>query len=80
MQTFEKYDKIKIESSDQKILDGLLNNRDIVFLRQDKGRGVVILDRAKYIEKSEAFLNGRQFKQLNEVPLNLFNQRCSARF
>ena len=41
-------------------------------MRQDKGRGVVIIDRTKYIEKAEEFLGGREFVELTEDPTKTF--------
>ena len=33
------------------ITDGLSNNQSICIMKQDKGRGVVVMDRSKYTEK-----------------------------
>ena len=37
-------------------------------MKQDKGRGVVIIDRTKYTEKCLAFLETNQFKRLTTDP------------
>ena len=39
-----------------------------MILKQDKGRGVVILDRTKYTEKCMALLNTERFKRLTTDP------------
>ena len=39
------------------MIKGLRNNDDIVILRPDKGRGVVLMDRKEYIEKMLDILN-----------------------
>ena len=65
LDTFNKYSKIKIPSEERKILESLYKNKDITVLRQDKGRGVVVMNKCDYIEKSSLFLNGSEFEKLD---------------
>ena len=44
-------------------------------MRQDKGRGVVILDKNLYVSKAEEFLNGPEFVELDEDPTKMFQGR-----
>ena len=37
-------------------------------MKQDKGRGIVIMDKTEYQEKSLALLNTNQFVELNSDP------------
>ena len=37
-------------------------------MKQDKGRGVIIMDRNKYLNKCLALLNSEQFVKLNQDP------------
>ena len=37
-------------------------------MKQDKGKGIVIVDKTKYQEKSLALLNTNQFVKLNSDP------------
>ena len=46
----------------------LSKNKDIVILKQDKGRGVVILNRSKYIEKCLSIVNSNEFLQVDKDP------------
>ena len=46
----------------------LAENRDIIILQQDKGKGVVIMDRRKYTEKCLNMLNLNRFKKLDHDP------------
>ena len=46
--TCEKYSKINVPYKYKKVIDNLSKNKNIVILKQDKGRGVVILDTTKY--------------------------------
>ena len=46
----------------------LAENKDNIILRQDKGKGVVIMDRGKYTEKCLDLLNSNQFKKLDHDP------------
>ena len=49
--TCEKYCNIKVPYAQRKIISYLSKRDDIVILKQDKGRGVVIMDKTKYTEK-----------------------------
>ena len=44
------------------------NNNSIVILKQDKGRGLVIINRSAYLEKCFTLLNTSQFKRLTKDP------------
>ena len=46
-----------------------------MILKQDKGRGVVILDATKYTEKCMAILNTDRFKQLTTDPTAATEQK-----
>ena len=49
--TREKYYQVKPYFKYSHVIQKLSKNKEIVILKQDKGRGVVILDRSKYMEK-----------------------------
>ena len=49
--TCEKDSKINLPYEYKKVKRNLSKNKNIVILKQDKGRGVVILDATKYSEK-----------------------------
>ena len=66
--TCEKYSKINVSYKYKKVIDNLSKNKNIVILKQDKGRGVVILDTTKYTEKCMALLNTEYFKRLTTDP------------
>ena len=66
--TCEKYANIRTPFPQRRIVDGLMKNDTIHVMKQDKGRGVVIMDRVKYIEKCQTFLNTPQFKKLTKDP------------
>ena len=53
----ENYVKIRTPYKYKTIIQNLSENRNIVLLNQDKGQGIVILDRAKCIEK---YMNFRE--------------------
>ena len=46
----------------------LAENKGIIVLRKDKGKGVVIMHRGKYTEKCLNMLNSNQFKKLDHDP------------
>ena len=66
--TCKKYSKINVPYKYKKVIDNLSKNKNIVILKQDKGRGVVILDTIKYTEKCMALLNTERFKRLTTDP------------
>lgn len=43
-----------------------MDNKDILIMKQDKGRGIVIMDKDMYTEKCLAFLETNQFKHLGK--------------
>ena len=79
LNTFNKYKSIKISSKDQQIINNLYKNQAIVVLRQDKGRGVVIINRTDYITKCETFLNGPEFEQLPNDPTASFQSKVQIK-
>ena len=75
LETFNKYSTVRLPKEHETVLNGLYRNRDIVILRQDKGRGVVILDKNVYVSKAEEFLSGPEFVDLDEDPTRSFQDR-----
>ena len=75
LETYRKYSKVKLSNNDKNVLDGLYNNKNISILRQDKGRGVVIMNKSDYINKSTAFLQGGEFEALTSDPTKSFQAR-----
>ena len=66
--TCEKYSKIDVPYKYKKVICNLSKDKNIIILKQDKGRGVVILDTTKYTEKCMALLNTERFKRLTTDP------------
>ena len=64
--TCDKYNNIKMPYKYQKIVKDLANNKDIRILRQDKGRGIVIIDSSNYIEKCLSLLDNEKFVKIIE--------------
>ena len=57
----------KIPYRCEEIIKKLSNNKDIIILRQDKGHGVIVLNRTRYIEKCSNILTSDQFKVFENV-------------
>ena len=68
--TCKKYCKIKVPFKYKEVIKKLSNNDRIVILKQDKGRGVVIMNCSTYLEKCFALLNTRQFNKLTKDPMH----------
>ena len=49
--TCERYSKIHVPYKYKTIIEGLSKNQSICVMKQDKGRGVAVMDRSKYTEK-----------------------------
>ena len=75
LSTCDKFAKIKVRYKHRKIVYELSKRNDIVILKADKGRGVVILDRRKYTKKCLAILNLTQFQKLNKDPTKTMERK-----
>ena len=62
--TCEKYTRIKVPYEYQQTVKGLSKNQNIVIMKQDKGRGVEIMDKLKYHEKCLMIIENDNFKTL----------------
>ena len=60
--------KVKVPFRYRQAIKRLPNKKDIVILKQDKGKGVVILNRSKHIEKCLSIVNISQFLQVDTDP------------
>ena len=65
---------------DKKIVDNLAKNESIVILKQDKGRGVVVLNRSDYIQKSLEFVGDVQFENVCNGPHCGFSEKSTRQF
>ena len=66
--TCEKYYQVKPYFKYNQVMENLSKNKEIVILKQDKGRGVVILDCRKYMEKCLSILSTSQFAEIDHEP------------
>ena len=56
--------KLYVPYEYRRTVENLSKNESIVIMNQDKGRGVVIMDKRKYTEKYLEILNTKQFVNL----------------
>ena len=49
--TCENYSRVNVPCRYQKIIDNISRNKDIILIKQGKGRGVVILDKKTLHQK-----------------------------
>ena len=61
-----KFNKIKVSYKYQRIIANLTNNKTVKVLKQDKGRGEVIMDSSKYTEKCLGLLENDRFAKTND--------------
>ena len=61
----EKYYQVKPYFKYNQVTQNLSKNNEIVILKQDKGRRVMILDRSKYMEKYLSLLSASQFDEID---------------
>ena len=78
LNVFHEYSNIKCPWKDKRIVEGLMQNNEIVLLKQDKGRGVVILNKNDYINKSLEFLSDSQFVKLDVDPTKSFQTKIQT--
>ena len=79
--TCEKYSRINVPYKYRKLVNDLSRIKDIVIVKQDKGRGVVVMNRGKYFEKCLAILNKEIFVQLRKDPRSSLERKvqCTPR-
>ena len=51
----------------------------VIFMKQDKGRGVAIMDKSKYTEKGLTLLSTKSFRNDTWTPQNQQRKKCNAR-
>ena len=61
----EKYYNTRTPYKYKTIMKQLSMNGEVIIMKQDKGRGVVIMNRSKYLGKCLLILQGKQFMKLN---------------
>ena len=61
--TCENYYKINNPRNTNRIITNLAKNNNLMVMKQDKGRGVVLVDKAKYVEKVTSLLDTDNFKE-----------------
>ena len=59
----------------RKIISNLLKRYDIILLKLDKGRGVVVMDRSKYTKKCLEMLSTKQFTVVENDPTKLLESK-----
>ena len=62
------YCNVKVPNHQKRVINNLSKHEDIVIMKQDKGRGVMIMDKTKYSEKCLELLSTKQFQTLNFDP------------
>ena len=61
----ERYRNIKVQYKQRQISKSLSQREDTTIMKADKVRGVVIMNKSKYLEKCLTLLNSEQFVRLN---------------
>ena len=73
--TCKKYSKAKFLINIKKTVLELSKNENIVFLKEGKGRGVVKMDKHKYMEKCMSLLTTTDFKQVDSDTTNTLESK-----
>ena len=66
--SFEKYCNVKVPKHQKNVINNLMKRSDVIFMKQDKGRGVVIMDKSKYTEKGLTLLSTKSFRNDTWTP------------
>ena len=72
---YKNYGAIKTPYEHKETIKNLSKNENIYLLKQDKGRGIVIIDRTKYVEKCLDILQTDKFTELDTDPTAKFETR-----
>ena len=70
-----QYTEIKVPYKHPRVIKSLTENESICLLKQDKGRGVIVIDRTDYVEKCDEMLKSKQFIQLQNDPTAKFERK-----
>ncbi len=73
--TCENYINLPSKSKYEETINRLSKNKDIVILRQDKGKGVILMNRSKYVEKCLSQLETPNFSKLDADPTKSFETK-----
>ena len=66
--TCEKYSQIKVTCKYRTVINNFHRSKDLVIIKQDKGKGVILLDGTVHIEKCLSIFHTQQFQQLDISP------------
>ena len=58
----------KVPNYQKRVVNNLSKREGIIIMKQDKDRGAVIMDKAKYTDKYLELLSEKQFQRLNFDP------------
>ena len=75
---FKTYRKVNVPYQYKENVKNLSTNKNICLLKQDKGRGIVIMDQTKYVEKCLEILGSDNFIELQEDPTAQFETRVQT--
>jgi len=75
LNAFRNYSDIKESYKYKDVISELAKNKNICLLKQDKGKGIVIMDKIKYQEKCEAFLDNDKFDKIEGDPTASFETK-----
>ena len=65
---YEKQNRVKVPFKNREMISKLADISNIILLRQDKRKGIVVIDRKKHTEKCMDMLNIKQFRKLDKDP------------
>ena len=75
-----KYHNSKTANKYKQVIERLSKNNNVIIIKQDKGRGVIILDRTKYIDKCMSMVATKQFsKQKNYIMFQQINWKVKSK-
>ena len=76
--TCENYINLPSKSKYEETINRLSKNKDIVILRQDKGKGVILMNRSKYVEKCLSQLETPNFSKIDADPTKSFETKVQT--
>ena len=75
IQTKLRKSKVKVLYTHRKIILELSKNEYIVILKQDKGGGVVVMNKRKHLEKCMSLLTTKHFREVDRDPTKVLKSK-----
>lgn len=78
--TCDKYSRIKVSYQYRTAINNLCNNKQLAILKQDKGGGIFLLGKTRYVERFLSIISTNKFKKLDKNPTFTYDTKIQRTF